>query len=216
MLKRKSFAVIGLGRFGMNVAMELSKAGAYVLAIDKDKDKIQEIKDFVTCAKQIDVSDVNAMSDQGLSNMDCVVISIGADLDASVMATIIAKEENVPYIVAKSSSAIHSKILTKLGVDKTIIPEKEASVRLARNLLSSNFKEFIELSDKISMIEVEVKPEWVGKNLKQLDLRQKYNINVIAMRKDNEIIPSLNPDEPLSAGSTLLIIADRSKISKLV
>lgn len=215
MFKRKSFAVIGLGSFGANVAIQLSKLGAYVLAIDQDEDKIQDIKDDVTCAKRIDVTDINAMANQGLSNMDGIIIAIGSNLEASVMAAIIAKEANVPSVVAKASSDIHSKILVKLGVDRIIIPEKESANRLAKSLLSDNFKDFIELSSKISMMEITVKPEWVGKNLKQLDLRQKYEVNVIAMRKDNEIIANINPDEPLSKDVTLLVIGGSEQFAKL-
>lgn len=215
MLKRKSFAVIGLGAFGANAARQLSKLGAYVLAIDNDEDKIQDIMNDVTCAKVVDVTDISAMSKQGLSNMDGIIIAIGSNLEASVMAAIIAKEANVPSVVAKASSEIHSKILIKLGVDKVIVPEKESANRLARSLLFDNFKDLIELSSKISMIEITVRPDWVGKNLKQLDLRQKYELNVIAMRKDNEIVANINPDEPLSKDVTLLVIGNSDKFTKL-
>ena len=125
------------------------------------------------------------------------------------------KEENVPYIVAKASNVIHGKVLLKLGVDRVIIPEKDTAMRLAKTLTSDNFKEFVELSSKISMIEIAVKEEWVGKNLKQLDLRQKYAINVIAIRKNGEIISNVNPDEPLSDDITLLVIGDIGKLDRL-
>lgn len=215
MLKRKSFTVIGLGSFGSNVAIELCRTGAYVLALDQDDDKIEDIKEDVTCARKVDVLDTNALANQGLSNMDCVIIATGSSLEASVMSAIIAKEENVPYIVAKASNVIHGKVLLKLGVDRVIIPEKDTAMRLAKTLTSDNFKEFVELSSKISMIEIAVKEEWVGKNLKQLDLRQKYAINVIAIRKNGEIISNVNPDEPLSDDITLLVIGDIGKLDRL-
>lgn len=132
------------------------------------------------------------------------------------MATISAKEAGVPFILAKSKDEIHSKILEKVGADRVIIPEQSTGVRIARNIISGNFIDFIELSKNIRMIEIAIREEWLNHSLKELDLRKKYNINVVAVRQNGEIILTPNPDMPLTGDISLLIIADKKDLPKLV
>ena len=215
-MNKKSFAVFGLGKFGESVAVELAQAGAEVLALDIDEEKVHEVAPYVTHALQADVCDVETMNTLGLSNMDGVIVAITGNLNASIMATIICKEAGVPYILAKAGEQIHFTILKKVGADKVIVPEKESGLRVARNLISGNIREFIELSDKVRVIEIAAKPEWINKSLRELNLRQKHRINVIGVRKENEILLNMDPDIPIQEDYSLIIILDKNDIPHLM
>lgn len=212
---KKSIAVLGLGRFGESMALELAKAGAEVMAVDIDEERVTQISEDITYAVKADVCDAETMERLGISNMDAVVVAITNNLNASIMGTILAKEAGVPFVLAKSGNDIHTKILEKVGADKITVPERETGVRMARNMVSGNFLDFIELSDRIRMIELAVKPEWVGKSIIDLNLRKKHNINIVAIRRGGELNAKFNPDIPLAGDETLLVIMDRSDIPKL-
>lgn len=213
---KKSFAVLGLGKFGESIATELTNAGCEVLAIDTNKERVQDISDIVTYAVTADVCDTETMKTLGISNMDAVIVAITNNLNASIMATIFSKEAGVPYVIAKSSDDIHTKILEKVGADKVIIPEHEAGVRIARRLISGNVLDFFELSQSIRMVEINIKPDWIGKSLRSLNLREKYRINVIATRQNGEINLNPNPDEPLAGEMTMLVAIDKKDLGKLL
>lgn len=215
-MNKKSYAVIGLGKFGESIAIELAKAGADVLALDNDAEKVHEVASYVTRSMQVDVCDVETMNSLGLSNMDAVIVAITGNLNASVMATILCKEAGVPYIIAKVGDNIQATILKKVGADRVIIPEKESGIRVAQTILSTNLKEFIELSDKVNIIEVNIRPEWIGKSLKELSLRQKYNINVIGIRENNELKMNINPDKTFENNCTLIVVINKEDIPKLM
>lgn len=216
--EKQSFAVIGLGKFGSNVAMELSAAGAHVLAIDIDEKRVADIADYVTYAVRADVCDSKAIASLGISNMDAVIVAVTGSLDASIMATILAKEAGVPLVIAKAKEELHAKILKKTGADRVIVPERESGIRVAHNILAGNFLEFVELSEKIRMVEVEVKPEWEGKTLRELKLRNKYQANVIAMRESagSEAVINIDPDMKLQAGMSLWLVLDKNKMDMLM
>lgn len=215
-MAKKSFAVIGLGKFGRSIVEEMVKAGADVLAIDMDEEKVKKVSEFVTCAAQADVRDTDAMDEFGISNMDGVVVAMTGSLDASIMATIYAKEAGVPYVLVKAQDEIHERILKKVGADRVIIPEQESGIRVARNMVTGNFIDFIELSDRVKMIEMKVRQEWVGRSLRDLDLRKKHALNVIAVRQDGELLVNQDPDQPLQKDITLLVTVDKKDLQKLL
>lgn len=215
-MKRKSFAIFGLGKFGSSVALELSQAGADVMAFDIDDEKVHDVASHVTKAMRVDVCDVETMEALGLSNIDGAIIAITSNLDASIMATIICNEAGVPYILAKSGDQIHATILQKLGADKVIVPEKESGIRVARSLITGNIREFIELSERVRMIEISTKTEWVGKTLRELNLRQKHGINVIGIRKDSEILINFDPDTPIESQYSLIVVLDKKDLPRLM
>ena len=214
-MAKKSIAVLGLGKFGSSVARECAQADVDVLAIDVDEDRVNAICDEVTCAVACDVCDTARMMTFGLSNMDAVVVAITGNLHASVMATILAKEAGVPMVLAKSGDAVHTKILQKLGADRVIIPESESGRRVAHSLLSGKFVDFIELSERIRLIEMLPRPEWVGKSLRELNLRKTQSINVVAVRRGDELIGNLDPEKPLPKDCTMIIMVDRKDIARL-
>ncbi|MBQ8815661.1 MAG: TrkA family potassium uptake protein [Lachnospiraceae bacterium] len=197
-----SYAVIGMGRFGSAVAKELARSGADVLAIDANEERVRSIAEHVTHAVKADITDADTVAALGLGNMDAVVVAMTRSMDASILATISAKENGAKYVIAKAMDEMHAKILTKVGADKVIVPEKESGVRIARNLMNGNFLDFYELSDRISMVEIAVKKEWIGQNLRQLDFRREYGVNVIAYEAEGkETIVNIPPDMPFSEGT---------------
>lgn len=213
---KKSYAVFGLGEFGRSVAVELAAAGAEVMVLDKDEEQISDIADKVTLAMQIDASEMHALETLGLSNMDGVIVAMTGCLDACIMAILAAKEAGVPFVIAKSQSATQTTIFQRIGADKIVTPEHDGGVRLARNIIAGNFLDFFELSNRLRMVELAVKKEWVGKNLKQLSLRKTHKINVIAIRQNGELTTDIDPDAPLREEDTVLIIIDKKYIDELL
>lgn len=215
-MTKKSFAVLGLGKFGSSIAVTLAGAGAEVMAVDMDEENVHNVADKVTYAVQADVCDLETMKSLGLSNMDGVVVAITGSMDASILATIVSKEAGVPFVLAKAQDETHRKILEKVGADKIIVPEKESGIRVAYHMLAGNFLDFIELTNKVRMIEISVKEEWSGKSLRQLNLRQKANANVIAVRNGDDVSVNIDPDLPLQAGTEMWITIDKENINKLM
>lgn len=212
----KSFAVLGMGKFGLSVAHELYEAGADVLAVDRNKERLQSVAQYATYAVAADIEDAEAVDSLGLSNMDGVVIAVTENLNASILATIYAKEAGVPYVVAKAKDETHIKILKKLGADMTVLPEYESGIRIARHLVTGNILNFVELSADIRMVEISIREEWAGHSLKELDLRKREHINVIAIRKRGEISTDLDPDQPLERESSMLITVDKKVLNRLM
>ena len=215
MKKKQTYAVFGLGRYGRAVSKELIKNGVEVLAVDKDENKVNAAIADIPYCKCANVTDIEVLKQLGIHNIDIVIIAMASNLEASVMATMLCKELGVDMVIAKCSSEMNCKILTKVGADRVVYPEKESGIRLAKNLLSSGFVDMIELSKDASMVEIDVRPEWVGKNLIELNLRAKYSINVVAIIKNKKINTYVDPSLPLDKDMTLVIIANINKLNKL-
>ena len=212
---KKSYAVFGLGEFGRSVALELMAAGADVMVLDKDEDRIMDIADQVTLAMEIDATEMHSFEKLGLSNMDAVVVAMTGCLDACLMAILAAKEAGVPFVLAKSQNSTQTAIFERIGADKIVIPEHDGGVRVARNLMAGNFVDFIELSRRIRMVEMPVKEEWVRKNLVELSLRQRHKVNVIAFRRNGELDTDIDPKMLLQKGDNILITIDKKYINEL-
>lgn len=211
----KSFAVIGLGRFGRCVAMELSDLGADVLAIDSDEDKINSVADYVTCAINIDVCDVDALKNAGISNMDAVIVSMADCLESSIMSVITAKELGVPLVIAKARDEVTGNIISKVGADRIVFPERESGIRLSHRLMSADVLDYFDLSDTVSMVKILPKSEWVGKSLVELNLRKEYRINIVGIWDNDKINVSIDPKEPLSSDKPLLVIVAKNDLKRL-
>lgn len=215
MSKNKQFVVIGLGRFGESVAKTLYGLGHDVLAIDMDEDMVQEISDSVTHAVQMDATDESALRTLGLRNFDVAVVTIGSNIQASVMVTLLVKELGVKYIIAKGQSDLHAKVLYKIGADRVVLPEKDMGVRVAHNLVSASILDYIELSPDYSIMEMKALEEWNGKTLTELKLRSKYGINVMAIKKDDDINISPSADEIISADDIIVAIGSAEDLAKI-
>ena len=211
----KSYAVFGLGRYGFSVAKELAQSGADILAVDSNQSLVDEAIDFIPICKCADVTDPDVIKALGISSIDIVIIAMANNLEASVLATTLCKEAGVKTVIVKCADEMHQKILSRVGADKVVIPEKESGVRLAKNLLSSGFVDLVELSNNLSMVEIDVKDSWVGKSLLDLNLRKKYSLNVIAIRQQGKASVDINPTAPLEKNMSLIVIADTARLNKL-
>lgn len=214
-LTQRQFVVIGLGRFGTSVAQTLYSLGNDVLAIDSDEDRVQNISDSVTQAIQADATDENSLRSIGVRNFDVAVVTIGSDLQASVMATLLVKELGVGYTIAKANSELHAKVLYKIGADKVVLPERDMGVRVAHNLCSSNILDYIELSPDFSIAEIVSPQEWHKKSLKELNLRAEYGINVMAIKRNNEIDVSPSADEIIEANDIIVAIGGNQELNSI-
>jgi len=211
----QTYAVFGLGRYGSAVAKELVKHGAEVIAVDNVQTLVNEASAFIPVCKCADITDPETIERLGISNVDVVIIAMASNLEASVMAVTLCKEAGVKTVIAKCATEMHQKILLKVGADKVVIPEHESGVRLAKNLMSNGFIDIVELSKDVSMVEIDVKPDWVGKNLIELNLRSKYSINVVALVTKEGVKTDIDPNAPLTDDAKLIVIANHNKLSKL-
>ena len=211
----KTYAVLGLGRYGRAVAQELVRNGAEVLAVDIDQDNVNRAIETIPVCKCADITEPEVIKRLGISNIDVVIVAMAGNLESSVMAVTLCKEAGVPTVIVKCGNEMHQKIFSRVGADLVIFPEKESGTRLAKNLLTSGFAEMIELSDEVSMVEIDVKEEWVGKTLIELSLRKKYSINVVAVRQNGKINTTVEPASPLEKGMELIVIANTTKLQKL-
>jgi trk system potassium uptake protein len=211
----RQYIVIGCGRFGSSVATTMNLLGHQVMAIDKNEDIIQNIADKVTHAAIVDVTDENALRAIGLGNFDVAIVAIGTNIRASIMATVIAKEMGVKQVVCKATDELQAKVLYKIGADRVIFPERDMGVRVAHNLVSNNILDHIELDPEYSIVEIVTPNEWVGSTIKELDLRAKYEVTVLAIKHGRDINVTPSPDERLRLGDILVVIGSNNKISHI-
>lgn len=215
MKNNKSYAVFGLGRYGRAVAKELIDNGKQVIAVDDDQSIVNDAAAYLPICKCADVTDPEVIDRLGIAEIDTVIICMASNLEASVMAVTLCKEVGVKTVIAKCANEMHQKILLRVGADQVVFPEHESGVRLAKNLLSSGFIDMISLSHDVSMIEIEVKEDWLGKNLIELNLRKRYGFNIVAIKKGGKVNVNINPEQVLDSETTLIVIANTTKLQKL-
>lgn len=209
----RSYIVIGLGRFGTEVARRLCEYGCEVLAMDSSNDLVQHISGDVTHAVVGDARDKEVLRALGAANFDCAVVAIGGDLANSVLATMNLRELGVPQIVCKAHDETHRQVLIKLGADQVVIPEKENATRLARNLSSPNVLDYIELSDEYGIIEVPAPKRWLDKTLKELNVRAKLGVNILAVKREGQINVSPAADYRILEGDIMVVLGDTDALS---
>jgi trk system potassium uptake protein TrkA len=214
MKAKKTYAVFGLGRYGTAVARELVDNGMEVIAIDAEQKIVNDAAAYLPICKCADVTDAEVISRLGIGNIDTVIVCMASSLEASVMAVTLCKEAGVKTVIVKCADEMHQKILLRVGADQVVIPESESGVRLAKNLLSSGFIDMISLSKDVSMVEIDVNGEWIGKNLIELNLRKKYGFNVVAIKKGENVNVNINPEQVLDSETTLIVIANTAKLGK--
>jgi trk system potassium uptake protein TrkA len=212
---KKQFVVIGLGRFGSSLAKTLYSLGHEVLAVDENEEAVQEIVEHVTHAVQADATDESSLNALGIRNFDVAVIAIGNDMQASILVTLMLKELGLKYIVSKAMNDLHAKVLYKIGADRVVFPEREMGVKIANNLISSNILEYIELSEDYSIVETQTLSEWIGKNLVEINMRTKYGVNVMAIKRNSKINISPKPDDIIEEGDTLIVVGKNDDLSRL-
>lgn len=215
MSMNKTYAVFGLGKYGSAVAKELVDSGVEVIAVDMNADVVHSVAGVLPVCKCADVTDPEVIKQLGIAGVDVVIVAMAGRLEASVMTVALCKEAGVRTVIAKCANEMQQKILLRVGADEVVFPENESGIRLARNLLSSGFVDMIALSRDFSMVELDVKEEWIGKSLKELNLRKKYAINVVAVRENEKVSVNIDPEEKLSGNCKLIVIARPSKLSRL-
>ena len=215
MKTKKTYAVFGLGRYGIAVARELVDNGMEVIAVDNEQSIVNDASAYLPVCKCADVTDAEVVSRLGIGNIDTVIVCMASNLEASVMAVTLCKEAGVKTVIAKCANEMHQKILLRVGADQVVFPENESGIRLAKNLISSGFIDMISLSKDVSMVEIDVKDEWIGKNLIELNLRKKYGFNVVAVKKGEMVNVNINPEQVLDKDTTLIVIANTVKLGKL-
>jgi len=208
----KSYIVIGLGRFGSELARQLCKQGCEVLAMDVESDLVQQVAEDVTHAVVADGRDKEVLRSLGAGNFDCGIVAIGDDLAASVLTTINLQELNVPHIVCKAHDDTHRRVLEKLGANRVVIPEYEFAGKLARSLASHNVLDYIELSPDYGILEVPAPKAWIGKTLKELNVRAKLGVNIIAVENKNETNVSPAADYRIEDGDIMVVLGDNKAL----
>ena len=212
----KSFLVIGLGRFGTPLAMELCKLGHEVLAVDVKEDRVQAVADQVTHVVTGDARDPEVLRTVGAGNFDCAVVAAGGDVGNSALIVLSLKELGVPRVVGKAHSEVHRRVLEKIGADLVVYPEREMAVRLAQNLSNTNVLNYIELSSDFSIVERHVPQRWLGKSLAELNIRAKYHVTIIAVRDEKDGI-SVAPgrDYVFHEGDNVVALGKNSEIERM-
>lgn len=209
----KSYVVIGLGRFGAEAAKQLCKLGCEVLAMDTRNDLVQQVAGDVTHAVVGDAQDKEVLRALGVRNFECAIVAIGGALGASVLATMNLKELGVPYIVCKAHDETHRRVLEKLGADKVVIPEQENAIRLAHSLSSPNVLDYIELSNDYGIIEVPAPKSWAQHTLRELNVRAKLGVNIIAVRRDGKINVSPPAEFRVTAGDVMVVLGSTAALN---
>ncbi|SDM85682.1 potassium channel family protein [Lachnospira pectinoschiza] len=213
-MKYNSYVVFGLGKFGQAIVDKLIDSGADVMVVDNDEEVIENYSSKATVAITTDLTDADNIKALGISNVDCAVVAMGTSLEASIMCVMVAKESGVKKVVAKAGTKRMGVVLERIGADEIVYPEEESGFRTARRLISSDFLEFYELDDDLFIVEMKPKRPWIGKSLKQLDLRKKYNMNVISLNK-GKMKGSVDPDEIIQEDSTLLVMVNKKYLDKI-
>ena len=204
----KSYVVVGLGRFGSEVARQLYRCGCEVLALDVKSELVQQISPDVTHAAVADSRDKEVLRMLGVADFDCAVIAIGEDLASSVLVTMNMKELGVPYLVCKAHDGIHRRVLEKLGADRVVIPEQENAARLAKSLSAPNLLDYIELSEEYSIVELPTPQSWIDKTLKELNVRAKLGVNILAVRRNGKMDVSPAADFSFCNGDIVVVLGD--------
>ena len=209
------FAVIGMGRFGSNVVRTLHELGHTVLAMDRDEDALRKVTDYATHAVQIDSTDVEALRAVGITNFDAVVVAIGADVQESILTTLILKEMGCRKVVSKAVDELQGRVLAKVGADLVVRPERDMAVRVARNLASRHVVDLLELSSTFLVEEVSVGPKLAGKSLGDLDLRTRFGVNVLLIKRDSQILITPTGETQLLHGDVLVVVGEKAALGRL-
>ncbi|MFD4817667.1 potassium channel family protein [Peribacillus butanolivorans] len=210
---KRQYAVIGLGRFGTSVAHRLYTAGQEVLGIDVSEERVENAELSVTHAVMADTTEEEALKSIGIRNFDCVIVAIGNDMQSSILTTLLLKELGVKKVIAKALNKRHGQVLAKVGADWVIYPERDMGERVANQLLSPNMLNYIELSKEYNIEEIIIPISMTGKSLRELDLRAKYNISVIAIVSNGEIIIAPSPDQNILEKDMLLVVGNKEDLA---
>lgn len=211
---KKQFAVIGLGRFGGSICRTLAQEGMEVMAIDKDENRVNDYSSIASHAVVGDSTDEKVLKGLGLRNFDHVIVAIGDDIQASILTTIILKELGVKHITAKALNDYHEKVLIKIGADHVVHPERDMGKRIAHNMISNSVLDYLELSDEHSIVEIVANKKIAGHTILDLDIRAKFGITIVAIKRGSEIIVSPQAHEMIYENDILIVIGADTDINR--
>ncbi len=214
-MAKKSFLVLGAGRFGTSVAITLDRLGQEVCVIDKNEDAVQDIADKVTHSIIGDCCDEAVLKSIGAANFDSVIVALSQDMQASILITVLLKELGVKHVMARAQDSIHRKILEKVGADEVLMPEQQMGDKLAHRLASIKRLKDLELSDDFSVVQIECPAKWVGKNPISLDVRNKYGLNIIAVERGDEVRLAIMGDDKFLKSDVLVVVGKNEDIEAL-
>jgi trk system potassium uptake protein TrkA len=220
-MAKRAFAIVGLGRFGAAMSRTLAELGHDVIGIDSDADKVRSLADVVSLAMQLDATDERALLAAGIKDVDVAVVSIGENIEASLLVVTLLRELGIAEVVAKAVTPLHGRILEKLGVTRVVFPEREMAVRVAHSLVVPNVLDYIELSNEFSIVDVPAPAEFVGKTLREIGLRARFGLTTIAIkhpprageRDTTNIAPG--PDDVVQAGDILSLLGSNERLGQL-
>lgn len=211
----KQFLVLGLGRFGASLAESLCKMGHEVLAVDSDEQLVADVAPYVTQAVQADATDEDALESLGVKNFDVAIVSIGSNVRDSILVSVLCKEMGVPYVVAKAVDDLHAKVLRKVGVDRVVFPERDMGQRMAKSLVMPNILDLVELADGYEIAEVVAPASWCGRTLAEINVRRKYGVSVIALRRGQTLLASPGAEERPQSGDVLVLLGKSQDIDDI-
>ena len=212
---KKQFVVLGLGSFGASVAVALQQLGCDVVAVDQDMERIEDVADKVTYAMQADIGNPELFEALGSKSFDGIVVASSENLEGSIMAVLGAKEAGSPYILCKAHNKRYAEVLRKVGADAVVFPEKEMGRRIAKNLVSANLADWIELSPDYSVVEAAVPQKWIGRTLKELDVRRTYEVNVVGIKEGERVEITPDPELPLGRGMILMLVGSNEALKRI-
>ena len=212
---KKQFVVLGLGSFGASVAVTLQQLGCDVVAVDQDMERIEDVADRVTYAMQADIGDPELFDVLGKESFDGIVIASSENLEGSIMATLAAKEAGIPYVLYKAHNKRYAEVLRKVGADAVVFPEKEMGKRIAKNLVSANLADWIALSPDYSVVEAAIPEKWIGRTLKELDVRKTYEVNVVGIKEGERVEITPDPDMPLKPKMILMLVGSNEALQRI-
>lgn len=210
----KQFIIIGIGKFGESIATNLYKMGHDVLAVDIDEERVQHIANKVTHAVQADATEEGTLEALGVKHFDGAVVTIGESVQASILITLLCKELGIRHVLAKAQNELHAKVLYKIGADRVVFPERDMGLRVAHSLVSTSFLDYIELTPDYSIVELKAAKDWQGKSLKDLNIRAKYGINIMAIKQDDKVVVSPAADDVIQRDDVLVVIGKAEEINR--
>lgn len=202
------FAVIGLGRFGLSIVQTLAEYDVNILACDKDANRLQNASSFAAHLVQIDVSDESALTKLGLGNFDVVILAMGEDFESSQIAAMVAKEQGAKYVMVKARSSRQKRILENMGVDRVVLPEYEMGAKIARSLVGSNILDVLEESEHYTITEMQPLEDWIGKSVREADIRRKHDLSVLGIRRNDKLTIPAPPDRKIAIGDVLIVLSE--------
>lgn len=213
--RNRQFAVLGLGRFGQSLVKTLTENDCDVLCCDKNIEIVNEMSKYGCHAIQADVTDAHVLDQFGINNFDVVVVAIGENMEGSILATMLAKDMGAKLVIAKAKNDMQRSILKKVGADRVVLPERDMGARIANTLITTNVIDYINLSDKFAIAEIEPHSKWTDKTLAESNARAKYGINIVAIKRRDKIIVSPSPNEIIDKEDILVVVGETDAVQKI-